>query len=87
MIIVIPRRPIWLLIGGVIIVVITTVQNLIFSDGRSKNREALAYGTRVVVAAVKPLEQLSPPGMDASEWRAAMRETRSMLSSVVAQID
>jgi hypothetical protein len=69
---------------GITVLVIWGVLHLVFRDWRARYRERAAYGMNVVVPAVDPLGNLEVPGVDRDAWRDAVRETRSMLTTVVS---
>ncbi len=70
------------IIAGFTVLVIWGALNVVFRDWRARYRERAAYGSSVVVPAIDPLAQLVPPGVDAVAWREAVRQTRSMLTTV-----
>ena len=57
---------------------------LIFRDWRAHHRELAAYGREQVAAAIDPLADLRPPGVEPEEWRTAVALTRKMLEDVTA---
>jgi hypothetical protein len=57
---------------------------LAFQRWRASYRERVAYGTSHVVAAIDPLRDILPRGVDATAWRSAVDQTHAMLLTVVA---
>jgi hypothetical protein len=70
------------IVAGFTVLVIWGALNVLFRDWRAKYRERATYGSTVVVPAIDPLARVVPPHVDADAWREAVRETRSMLTTV-----
>jgi hypothetical protein len=71
------------LAAGFTVLVIWGALNLLFRDWRARYRERAAYGAAMVLPAINPLAKLAPPGVDASTWRNAVGDTRSLLTTVI----
>ena len=56
---------------------------LAFQRWRAAYRERAAWGASHVVAAIDPLKEVEPPGVDSAVWRNAVDETHAMLVTVV----
>jgi hypothetical protein len=70
------------IVAGFTVLVIWGALNVVFRDWRARYRERAAYGRAAVVPAIDPLAEVAPPGVDAVAWHEAVRETRSMLTTV-----
>jgi hypothetical protein len=55
-----------------------------FQRWRASYRERAAYGASHVAASVGPLKDIVPPDVDPGVWRAAVEQTRAMLTTVAA---
>ena len=55
---------------------------LAFRHWRDGYRARQAYGERIVVAAIEPLAEVTPAGVDPAAWRNAVVATRAMLKTV-----
>lgn len=74
----------FVLLSAVVLALLWGGLYLVFRDWRARHRELAAYGRAHVAAAIDPLADLRPPGVDPQAWRKAIDATRRMLADVTA---
>jgi hypothetical protein len=67
----------------VVILVLAGVLALAFRAWKSQYQARVAHGDAMVVKAIEPLAELTPPNLSASDWSKAVAQTRAMLETVV----
>jgi hypothetical protein len=71
-------------VAGIVVVVLSGALNLTFRDWKARYRARAAYGAFEVVPAIDRLAAIAPANLGTSAWRDAVRETRSMLTTVIS---
>src|SRR4051794_6670946 len=70
-----------LLAGGALLLLWGTLY-LVFRDWGERYRARAAYGAPQVAPVIDALADTAPPGVDPGDWKAAVRETHSLLVTV-----
>ncbi len=72
------------LVAGAAILVLWGVLYLVFHEWRVRYRTRTSFGVTQVAPVIDPLAETIPPGVDAGAWQEAVRETHTMLVSVLS---
>jgi len=72
------------LVAGAAILVLWGALHLGFHEWRVRYHTRTSFGVTQVAPVIDPLAEIIPPGVGASAWRDAVRETHAMLVSVLS---
>ncbi len=72
----------FVIVAGCTVLLVWGALYLTFRDWRARYRVRAAYGMTRVVPTIDGLAEITPPNLDPTAWRDAVRQTRSLVETV-----